>query len=124
MVLKNEKQRISERIKAARLEARLSSVKVSQEMKLSDSMCSQWERGISNPSTAHLVRLAEVLQVSFEWLATGNECVGVKGKDIEMKGSNTQLLKINELLSKTNAKQRGYLLALLKDIVNGIAKKP
>ncbi len=119
MVLKNEKQAISNRIKTARLAVNMPSVKVSQAMKLSDSMCSQWERGISNPSTAHLIRLAEVLQVSFEWLATGDEYKENQlGLEQQAAECNTQAIKINQLLGKMNGQQKDCLIVLLNAIVN------
>jgi transcriptional regulator with XRE-family HTH domain len=46
-------------------------VYISRKLNLSDSVCSQWEGGKTNPSTAHLVKLAKILGVSFEWLALG-----------------------------------------------------
>ena len=113
----SEKQEISSRIKSARLSAKISSVYVSKEMHLSDSICSQWERGISNPSTAHLVKLASILKVSFEWLATGEEKIIVEKHSTTAQQNNTLKLQINQLLDKTTQKQKAYLLGLLKDIV-------
>ncbi len=63
---------ISRRIRQARLKMRFSAVYVSKQMNLSHSICSQWENNKANPSTAHLVKLAKILNVSFEWLALGS----------------------------------------------------
>lgn len=34
--------------------------------------CGQWERGTTTPSVTNLSRLAVILDVRFEWLATGH----------------------------------------------------
>ncbi|SMN12053.1 hypothetical protein SPBRAN_262 [uncultured Candidatus Thioglobus sp.] len=44
-------------------------------------MCGQWERNTSVPSTLHLSKLADMLGVSFEYLAKGVEA------DFEIKFS-------------------------------------
>ncbi|MBW5291359.1 MAG: hypothetical protein Rsou_0060 [Candidatus Ruthia sp. Asou_11_S2] len=111
---------IGERIEIARESLKLSKSKLSTKMHLSRSICGQWERGISNPSTAHLVKLAHVLDVSFEWLALGNEVIkpDVVKNETDSISSNTKRLKINQLLDKTTSKQKDYLLELLSDITN------
>ncbi|WP_201339369.1 helix-turn-helix domain-containing protein [Isorropodon fossajaponicum symbiont] len=63
---------ISERIKLARKKLGISGDKVPSAPGLSRSICSQWERGISNPSTAHLGKLAKsftrgVICVASNW---------------------------------------------------------
>ncbi len=35
------------------------------------SACGQWERGVTTPNVENLSRLAIILNVRFEWLATG-----------------------------------------------------
>jgi transcriptional regulator with XRE-family HTH domain len=62
---------IGKRIKQARRKTNLSSIQVSKLLGLSHSICSQWERGNANPSTANLAKLSKILGVSFEWLALG-----------------------------------------------------
>ncbi len=64
---------IGERIGMASENLKLSKSKLSTKMHLSRSTCGQWERGISNISTAHLMKLACIIMVSFEWLATGGD---------------------------------------------------
>lgn len=109
---------IGERIRLARENLGYPRSKISDKMYLSKAMCGQWERGISNPSTAHLVKLAHVLNVSFEWLALGNEAIkpDVVKNETDSISSNTKRLKINQLLDKTTPKQKDYLLELLNDI--------
>lgn len=60
-----------DRIKKARQDAKLSQQVVAELVGVSQPSFSEWERDISNPSVDSLVVLANVLGVSFEWLATG-----------------------------------------------------
>lgn len=64
-------QTIGDRIKISREKLGLSQSDLSRVMYLSRTMCGQWERDTSIPSTLHLSRLADVLNVSFEYLAKG-----------------------------------------------------
>jgi transcriptional regulator with XRE-family HTH domain len=107
---KPQNTNIGDRITQSRKILGLSSAKIAKQMNLSRSMCSQWERGISNPSTAHLIKLAEVLRVSFEWLATGKE--SKKSNEI-MLDETMQNIKINEILADLNQQQKHYLLHFL-----------
>jgi transcriptional regulator with XRE-family HTH domain len=111
MNVKNEQnQNISDRIKISRENLNLSKSAVSTKMNLSRGMCAQWESGISNPSTAHLVKLADVLGVSFEWLATGKEVM--QASEI-MLDENMQNIKIGEALTKLSREQKHHLLNFL-----------
>jgi transcriptional regulator with XRE-family HTH domain len=86
MIMKNKEKQdvgIGKIIKEARLNVGISSIKVSQKLGLSDSICSQWERGNANPSTAHLAKLAKILGVSFEWLALGKIENEVEQNDLQ-----------------------------------------
>lgn len=64
-------QHIGERIRLERQKLGVSQSELSEMMSLSRTMCGQWERGTSIPSTLHLSRLADILDVSFEYLAKG-----------------------------------------------------
>ncbi len=66
-------QTIGNRIKVSREKIGLSQSDLSRVMCLSRTMCGQWERNTSIPSTLHLSKLADVLGVSFEYLAKGVE---------------------------------------------------
>ncbi|MBW5289829.1 helix-turn-helix domain-containing protein [Abyssogena phaseoliformis symbiont] len=117
---KLQKIGIGERIQIARKKLGSSSAKVSAAMDLSRSMCSQWERGISNPSTAHLVKLAKVLGVSFAWLATGGSEVEKVNKEKQINQEElkilkqTQLLKMTEEFNKMDLEQQEKLVDFLQ----------
>lgn len=109
-VKNNQNENISDRITIARKNLGISMSKLSENMCLSRGMCRQWERGISNPSTAHLLKLAEVLQVSFEWLATGNNAIN--NNQTQTKYKNQDII-INKLVKKFNAEQKDRLINFL-----------
>lgn len=62
------------RIKSARLANNMSQAKLADLLKVSRSAISQWEcvEG-SSPNTQHLLQIAQVLAINFEWLVTGND---------------------------------------------------
>lgn len=62
---------IAQRIIIARKLKNISQSKLAEFMKVSRGSCSQWERAITTPSVEHLSKLALLLDVNFEWLATG-----------------------------------------------------
>ena len=64
---------LSERIKAARKHAGLSQATLAQRVGVTRGAVTNWEISArANPSITHLVDVAAVTEVSFEWLASGN----------------------------------------------------
>ncbi|HVI26314.1 MAG TPA: helix-turn-helix domain-containing protein [Xanthomonadaceae bacterium] len=61
----------SERIRLGRRHAALTQESLAHRIGVHRSAIANWESGSSNPSGENLARLAEVLGVSYEWLATG-----------------------------------------------------
>lgn len=65
---------IAARIRKARLDAGFSQSHLADLMRVTRSACSQWEQpGGTAPRGSRLQRLATVLGVSVEWLATGDD---------------------------------------------------
>lgn len=65
---------IAARIRKARLDAGFSQSHLAGLMRVTRSACSQWEQpGGTAPRGSRLQRLATVLGVSVEWLATGGD---------------------------------------------------
>jgi transcriptional regulator with XRE-family HTH domain len=95
---------IGKRIKQARMNAKISGTDLSKKMQLSRSMCSQWECGVANPSTAHLVKLAKILKVSFEWLALG---------EAENPAKDNEL---TDIIAKLNIQQKQHLKQFIKSM--------
>lgn len=74
-------ERFSDRITFARKRLGLSQAQLASILGVSRGACGQWEQGVSTPSVAHMAELARVMEVSFEWLATGR---GTFEMDIHM----------------------------------------
>lgn len=49
----------------------MSQAELARRMYLTQSSVAEWESGRKSPSVKHLIRLAMLLGVSFEWLSTG-----------------------------------------------------
>jgi len=64
-------QQFSDRITFARKRLGLSQAQLASILGVSRGACGQWEQGVSTPSVTHMIELARVTEVSFEWLATG-----------------------------------------------------
>ena len=64
-------KQFSDRIAFARKRMGPSQAQLASALGVSRGACGQWEQGVSTPSVAHLIELAKVTEVSFEWLATG-----------------------------------------------------
>lgn len=62
---------IGERIYQARSRRGYSQSQLASMVGVSRGACSQWERGVSFPSVEKLSLLSIMLDVAFEWLATG-----------------------------------------------------
>src|SRR5690606_31349747 len=64
---------IAARIRKARIDAGYSQAHLAELMRVTRSACSQWEQpGGTAPRGSRLERLATVLGVSVEWIATGH----------------------------------------------------
>jgi transcriptional regulator with XRE-family HTH domain len=102
-MIKKNTQTVGDRIKIAREKSGLSQSEVSRIMCLSRTVCGQWERGFANPSTSQLVKIAQILRVSFEYLATGeveknnktinNSNIDNKDKEVILTAKMLELFK-------------------------------
>ncbi len=100
---------LTTRILRARKEKKLSQQALADLIGVSRSALAQWETEMSSPSLANLRKMAEILEVSFEWLATGrgNQHLGVPVDtvcDTEVDGEI-----IRELNRMTLKKKRAIL---------------
>ncbi len=121
---------IGARIRRARLAAGLSQVRLANLLGVTRSACSQWEldTGGTTPRADRLIEIARLLDVSYEWLATGNSTVGGDSgmhAGIQIRDGERRLQRLTaqqrELLSLFNwlsTSSQTALLKLLGDIVN------
>ncbi len=64
---------LGERICDLRKQKGYSQEYIAHELDISRQAVYKWENDLSNPDTAHLIKLAEILAVSVEYLATGKQ---------------------------------------------------
>ena len=72
---------IAERIKQARINAKLSMTEVYKKTGISEGNLSEWESGHFRPTTKNLLLLSDIYDVSIDWL---------------LKGENAKLFDMNE----------------------------
>lgn len=72
---------IAERIRALREQAGMTQSDLARRLSITRSSVNAWEMGISAPSTQYLIRLAEIFQVSTDYLLgrSGTATVSVAG---------------------------------------------
>lgn len=74
--------KLSDRIRRGRKLSGLSQMQLAQALEVQRSTVANWEGSDDiTPAGDRLCRLASVLNVSFEWLATGRGEIGVPGQD-------------------------------------------
>jgi transcriptional regulator with XRE-family HTH domain len=74
---------LGDRIRQARRQARLSQAALAKRLAVTSSAVAQWEaRGRVRPTVRHLIEIAEVTRVPFEWLATGRRQARLRDGDI------------------------------------------
>jgi transcriptional regulator with XRE-family HTH domain len=62
---------IGKRIQNARNSRELSRIQLANKVGVSPGGCGHWERNFNTPSVENIAKLAVILNISFEWLATG-----------------------------------------------------
>lgn len=83
----------SERLKNLRKQAHLTQVDVAEKLGISQPAYASWERGVKKPTQENLVKIAQILKVSIDYL------VGNSDEDIE----DNELDNV-ELLFRMNSK--------------------
>lgn len=104
---------IASRIRKARIAAGFSQSHLADLMHVTRSACSQWEQpGGTAPRGTRLERLATVLGVSVEWLATGGDG-DVRAEDATGGYRNALSVEERELLERYALMDRDSQRALL-----------
>lgn len=73
---------LGERIAKLRNECGYSQEYIAEQLEVSRQAVSKWEKGLSSPDTENLIKLAEVLNTSVQFLATGKDFYFPEGKPI------------------------------------------
>lgn len=72
----------SERLKNLRKQAHLTQVDVAEKLGISQPAYASWERGIKKPTQENLVKIAQILNVSIDYLV-GNSDESVKKDELD-----------------------------------------
>ena len=72
----------SERLKESRKKARLTQVEIAEKLGISQPAYASWERGTKKPTQENLVKLAQVLNVTIDYLV-GNSDDEIANKELE-----------------------------------------
>lgn len=121
---------ISARIRKARLAAGISQARLAGLLGVTRSACSQWEQQDGSGTTPRGERLAEIarlLDVRYEWLATGSSGGHDDSEVYTMSGdarSGRLSAQQRELLDRFNALSTCAQAALLKLLSDLAADKP
>ena len=117
---------IGNRIKLARKARKKSQEWLAEEIGVRQTSVSAWERGSSDPATENMSRVAQVLDVSFEWLATGKGEMEVVYQPVRINTAeplpkyeiySDEQLEFLALFDKLPRGKREVLLTFMRDWV-------
>lgn len=74
----------SERLKTLRKQAQLTQVDVAEKLGISQPAYASWERGIKKPTQENLVKIAQILNVSVDYLVGNSDYTEDKLDNIEL----------------------------------------
>ena len=74
----------SERLKKLRKQAQLTQVDVAEKLGISQPAYASWERGVKKPTQENLVKIAQVLNVSVDYLVRNSEEISDELENIEL----------------------------------------
>ncbi|WP_274570652.1 helix-turn-helix domain-containing protein [Neisseria leonii] len=115
---------IGNRIKLARKTAKRSQQWLADEIGVHQTSVTQWETGKTDPTTENLSRIAQVLDVSFEWLAKGTGEMGVVYQPVtiklaeplpQYKSYSEEQLEFLRLFDALPKSKREILLTFMRD---------
>lgn len=64
---------MTDRIRVKRAELRLTQTQLGNAVGVAQTIVSRWENGLGEPRNGQLIRLAETLGVTTDWLLTGRD---------------------------------------------------
>ena len=117
---------IGNRIKSARAARKRSQQWLADEVGVTQSSVSEWETIKTDPATENLKRIAKVLDVDFEWLATGRGEMEMQYRPVAMKTAEPMAIypsyseeqrEFLALFDKLPRGKREVLLTFMRDWV-------
>ncbi|WP_158300744.1 helix-turn-helix domain-containing protein [Chromobacterium sp. ATCC 53434] len=113
---------MGQRIKMARRARKRSQDWLGAEVGVNQSSVSQWEHGQTEPTSENLSRIADVLRISYEWLATGRGEMELSFSPVELHiaeplldDDQRELLALFEQLPRG---KRSILMQFMRDWIN------
>lgn len=74
----------AERLKTLRKQAKLTQTQIAEKLNISQQAYASWERGVNKPTQENLVKIAQVLNVSVDYLVGNSEVKREKLDNIEL----------------------------------------
>lgn len=105
---------IHKRIKQLRIEKNWTQTELADRLKIKQKQISAYERGANKPSTEVLIRLAEVFEVSLDYLA-----FELQGQSSKLEVKDRELLRYFETIDKFDLEER----KMAKDVLDLIVMK-
>ena len=104
---------LTTRILRSRKDKKLSQQALAGLIGVSRSALAQWETEMSSPSLGNLRKMAEVLDVSFEWLATGrgNQFLATSTDTVDDNQVDDEIIRN---LTAMNVKKKRAILNIMK----------
>ncbi len=114
---------IGERIRRAREAASLSKSELARRIGVHPSACIQWEAPSgTTPTVEHLASIAALLDVRFEWLATGRGAMdyepGIREEPASYAGTSADEARLLAVYRRLSAKKKKSLLAFLSTLAD------
>jgi Predicted transcription factor, homolog of eukaryotic MBF1 len=103
---------ISDKIKKLRQEKRFKQESLAEKIGVSRLMLGKYERGEATPSAETLQKLAQVLEVSIDYLLSGDE-----KSEVSPNFGDKTLQKYFEEIDKMNDEERGHVKFILDAVV-------
>ena len=124
---------LAQRIIQARKAMGFSQAVLAEHLGVSRSACGHWERGKSKPSASHLISMAQLLNVSHEWLATGRGAsqmtsmphrIAEEGTELDTPPTSLDrdLAEITRLYAALSKHKRELVIALIRTLY-GMAQR-
>lgn len=120
---------ISDRIFEKMKEHSMSQKMFSEQTGILQSTISEWKKKGTNPTSDKIMKICQVLEVTPEWLLSGVEKSGKRGResDIYVISKNSEIGNLiqeyNKMDEKLRARMQGYMEAILECSENKKAKK-
>jgi len=103
---------ISDRIKQLRQEKRWTQEELANKMGIKQKQISAYERGVNSPSTDILIKLAEVFDVTLDYLA-----FAAKGQSAKLNIQDRELLRRFELLDTMTEREKDLAKEILDLVI-------